>query len=128
MSAPAYTLRIDTGEGGYYTAFAQLAGQNAWFQVGELVLFYDDDGAWVNNIEVDESWRRRGIGTALIAKAIATEQDTIYFSNNPDDPDDDGEDTRHCSTEASALAEACIRKSMKVEWNTPDWARDDDSD
>jgi GNAT superfamily N-acetyltransferase len=122
MSAPTYTLDIQTGEGGYYTAYAQLAGQNAWHKVGELVLFYDSDGAWVNNIEVDANWRRRGVGTALIAEAIATEGDTIYFSDHYEDPEDDSDDTRHCSTEAAALANALIANGVNVEWKTPAWA------
>lgn len=130
VEIPGFYFKIESGEAGWYTASVQEGtpqedAMQGWYEVGSLQLFEDEDGQWVNNIEVKEDWRRYGIGTALIAAAIA-DHEKIYFSNAPDDPDNDSDDTRHCSTEATALAESCITKHMAVEWETPSWARDPD--
>lgn len=123
---PGYNFRIEPGEGGYYNADLQRHNQQQWYRVGSLELLDDSDGSWVNNIDVQAEWQKRGVGTALIAAAIA-HNGTIYFSEAPEDNENDDSDTRHCSEEAAALANSCIRKNMKVEWNVPAWARDEDS-
>jgi hypothetical protein len=120
---PGYAFRIESGEGGWYFAQVRRVNEQQWGQVGSLELFDDEDGSWVNNIEVTAAWQRCNIGAALIAAAIAA-NGTIYFSEAPYDNENDDADTRHCSVEGAALANSCIRKHMDVEWRTPAWARD----
>jgi GNAT superfamily N-acetyltransferase len=66
---------------------------------------------WVNNIEVNDEWRRRGYGRMLIGEAISR-YGRIHFSTQTND--EDADDTRHLSTEGAALANHCVGAGMDV--------------
>src|SRR5579859_248635 len=72
-------------------------------QVGELTLFEDDDGFWVNDIEVNQAYRRQGIATELV-KAACREHGTIFFSLQTKAQCTAEGDTRWMTTDGAALA------------------------
>lgn len=88
-------------------------------EVGELTIYHDTAGAWINNIAVKDGMQGRGIGSRMVA-AAAEEYGELYASSaskQEEDEQDDADDTRHLSVEGAALVASCIRKGiMKAEW------------
>lgn len=90
-----------------------------WVQgqkVCELDLFEDDQGRyWLNHITTSECFQRKGIGLAMLERAVFYKE-AIYAAENmssSDDPDD----TRHLSSEGAALVNAAKRKNvLRKEW------------
>lgn len=87
-------------------------------RVGSLTLYEDDDGQfWINNIDTEAAYRRRGIGTLLVIAALADHQD-IYASTQRADHDD-AEDTRHLEPDGRALVDALIAAGRRVHLQRP---------
>jgi GNAT superfamily N-acetyltransferase len=76
-------------------------------QVGELTLWVDDEGYWVNHVEVHERYRRRGIATMLV-KAACKRHGKIYFSRQTKDQCTDDDDTRYMTDDGAALASKLV--------------------
>jgi predicted GNAT family acetyltransferase len=87
---------------------ATLDGEEA----GSLTLYWDEASKtyWINHIETEEHYRRRGIATALLRAAIA-EHKIIYASTQLSD-EDEGEDTRHLLSDGMALVAGLIKKGL----------------
>lgn len=98
---------------GTLTLYVTVNGQE--YQIGELELYEDeDDRNWVNSVEVDNQWQRRGYGRLLIQEAI-DRYGKIYFSTQTKQEAVEDDDTRHLSVEGAALANSCVRRGMNVE-------------
>lgn len=81
--------------------------------VGELELYQDEkDRRWINQIHVDERAKRRGIGTALLAKAL--ESHKVLYASIQSAEEDEGDDTRHLTDEGELLVNGCIKKGMNI--------------
>lgn len=94
---------IFSGDGVEYSATEQ-SGKI----VAELTLFWDDRSHtyWVNNIEVNQAYRRKGVATGML-KLACEEHGTIYFSTQQVG-EDTALDTRSMSLEAGALARRAV--------------------
>lgn len=120
MSQPPITdffPRIEHG-GNTVTLYLTLTGQE--YRIGELDLYEDDNGRyWVNNVEVNDQWQRRGYGRLLIREAADHYGATIYFSKQTNQEARDNDDTRHLSTEGAALANSCVSHGLNAELRHP---------
>jgi ribosomal protein S18 acetylase RimI-like enzyme len=88
-------------------------------EVGELTIYEDDAGAWINNVSVKDSLQGRGIGSKMVEAAVESYGALYASSANKQQEDDHGDDgdTRHLSEEGAALVASCIRKGiMKDSW------------
>lgn len=113
-----------TGEEGEFGAKDTETNQD----VASLTLYWDDPDEiyWVNNIEVNEDYRRRGIASAMLKRAC-NEHGTVYFSTQTAE-DDDAADTRHLTSDGYALARAaCNDARLNCEMAQPGnvFVRDD---
>jgi len=98
---------------GTFTLYLTVGGQE--YEIGELELYEDeDDRNWVNHIEVNDQWQRRGLGRQLIQAAIRI-YGTIYFSTQANNEAVEDGDTRHLSFEGAALANSCVRNGLNVQ-------------
>lgn len=88
-------------------------------KIGILGFFRDDhDRMWLNDLDVKEGFRRQGIATKMILRAIE-EYKAVYASrgNKNDHSDLDPSDTRHLSGDAQGLVWELIKRGiMKHEW------------
>ena len=103
-----------TGEAPTYVA----RDQDGRRKLGELELYQDNNGRyWINNINVNQWARGKGVALKLLQKAIAN-HGTIYASNQ-DASQDTASDTRHLTEAGYALVRACIKKRMNVVYRSP---------
>jgi GNAT superfamily N-acetyltransferase len=94
-------------------------------EIGELILFHDKEGFWVNNVEVHARYRKRGIATKLI-KAACLEHGTILFSTQRWKVSLAKGDTRYMSDDGAALARklaASADPDIKVQVKMPGGAQ-----
>jgi GNAT superfamily N-acetyltransferase len=106
---------IFSGDGADYDAKEQTGKY-----VAELTLYWDERSKtyWVNNISVNEAYRRKGVATLLL-KMACEEHGTIYFSTQLLG-EDTSADTRSMSTEGAGLARrAANNGELKVEIKHP---------
>ncbi len=88
--------------------------------VGELELYQDEkDRRWINQIHVEDRAKRRGIGAALLAKAI--ELHKVLYASIQSAEEDKGDDTRHLTDEGELLVNGCIKKGMNIIKGHPDF-------
>jgi GNAT superfamily N-acetyltransferase len=80
-------------------------------KAGELTLYWDASSKtyWINNIEVEPLYRRRGIATALVLRAIE-EHGAIYASTQASS--EDTEDTRHLEPDGDALVRRLMARGV----------------
>jgi GNAT superfamily N-acetyltransferase len=82
-------------------------------EAGSLTLYWDEasETYWINNIETEPPYRRRGIATALLRMAIA-EHGIVYASTQPS-AEDTATDTRHLEPDGLALVTRLIRRGLR---------------
>ena len=98
-------LQIET-DGHDYTA--TLLGNAA----GSLTLYWDEGSQtqWINNIETEQGFRRRGVATALLRRAIQ-DHGRIYASTQTAN-EDTAEDTRHLEPDGQELVHRLIARRL----------------
>lgn len=82
-------------------------------EAGSLTLYWDEasETYWINNIETEPPYRRRGIASALLQMAIA-EHGIVYASTQPS-AEDTATDTRHLEPDGLALVTRLIRRGFR---------------
>lgn len=99
-------------EGPYFVAYYQ--GERA----GELELYEDGQGRqWLNNIEVNAGFQRRGIGLSLLNAAVLHHEEVYAATGMEAYEEENGDDTRHLSPEGVALVNSALRNGVLQ----PDW-------
>jgi GNAT superfamily N-acetyltransferase len=88
-------------------------------KIGSLDIFTDDEGLnWLNGIEVNLAYRRKGVATMLIEKAI-DELDDVYISTASQTQHNDNNDNTArylCDDGASLVNKLIERKVIKKKW------------
>lgn len=99
-------IEIEDSGGSYEASYD---GENA----GSLELFEDRERRqWINYINVEPEFQRRGIGMSLLSHAVA-EHGRIYAAVGMQSSEETGEeDTRHLSTEGAALVTSAVRNGI----------------
>ncbi|NEQ85347.1 MAG: DUF4157 domain-containing protein [Moorea sp. SIO2I5] len=99
-----------------YTARDKNWPEGSLKEWGHLDLYSDNqDGYWINHIEVKQNVQRMGIARLLVKKAIEDHGD-IYASNSHYDRENP-EDTRHLLEDGAGLVNSLIKKGiMKQGW------------
>lgn len=77
--AVSATYTVDDGTEYMYTA--RVGGVDVG---GASVIVYDDGDAYVERVDIDDGYRNRGYGTAML-KRLATMYDTVYLAPDNDD-------------------------------------------
>lgn len=104
-------IEIDESGGSYDASYD---GDDA----GRLELFQDPQGRqWINFIEVEQDFQRRGIGLSLLSHAV-DKHGEIYAAVDMQASEETGEDdTRHLSEQGAALVSSAVRNGiLKEEW------------
>lgn len=85
---------------------AQINGQS----VSTVEICLDDEGMpWFSGLDTDDAFRRKGLGSLLVAAAVE-KWEKIYISTHPKGVNDG--DTRYLTMDGAALINACIDKGI----------------
>jgi GNAT superfamily N-acetyltransferase len=88
-------------------------------QVGNLDIYTDDDGlSWLNGIEVNNEYRRQGIATKMIKRAIKEFGEVYVSTASQHQHNFNNDDTARylCDDGADLVNKLLERKVLKKNW------------
>jgi len=75
----------------------------------------EQDRYWLNGITTVDRFQKKGIGLAMLEQAVHHVGEVYVAADMP--PQEDGNDTRHLSSEGAALVNSAVSKGiLNREW------------
>ena len=94
-----------------YDGDNRLTGRIRGQEICTLDLLLDEkDRYWLNGITTIDRYQKKGIGLAMLERAVYHLGEVYVAVDMP--PQEDGNDTRHLSTEGAALVNSAVSKGI----------------